>query len=139
MLVHTTTNELYHPKYTKGEYWVLSFDDQGFGFLVNERWEEHTPSPADCSQDDDWRDCIAVEDVLKYAIYDGKKAGYVIFCNHGPGKGEHTRLASLLVRHAEHTLKCIVGAELKAEVELTLFQFRWPRQGTCLVLCVCVP
>ena len=102
---------------------------------MNEKWDEDGSHGSD---DDEWRDITAAEDAFKYAVYHGRKAGNVIFCNHGPGKGEHTRLTSLLVRHAEHTLSCTVGAEYKLDIDLTLFQFRWPRQGTCLVVCVCV-
>ena len=123
---HTLTNETYFPKYTEGQYWYIDYDEHGFGLLLNEllAYDESFSC-----EDDSWKDSIVIEDVMKHAVYQGGKAGLVIFCNHGPCKGDSIRLGQLLTKHAEHNLKFSVGDHIKWNMDVSLYQFRWPRQG----------
>ena len=125
VLTHTLTNESYTPQYTEGQYWYIEYDEHGFGMLLN----EHLPNGDSSSEDDSWKDSIVLEDVMKHAVYHGDKAGFVIFCNHGPCKGDSIRLSQLLAKHAEHNLKFSVGDHITWHMDVSLYQFRWPRQG----------
>ena len=118
-------------QFAQGEYWTIHFYDDGFGVLLNSRYDEWSSEDSDLEDHASKRQAIAIDDVLKYGVYFRAKAGYVIFCNSGQGKGETIKLSQLLARHAEHSLKCTVGDSIKWPTDLSLFQSRWPRQGIC--------